>query len=104
MTGVFDIADGFIDTVAKHSPLSATYMGVPGFDHLMADFSPQAAEAFDSETRSALRAMKAAEPANERERLCRDTFVEETKLSVEQFESRNRCIGNNIHGVSSAIA
>ncbi len=96
MTGVFEIADGFIDTVAKHSPLSATYMGIPGFDHLMTDFSPEAAEAFDSETRSTLRAMEAAEPANDRERMCKETFIEEARLSVEQFESREHLRNMNV--------
>ena len=80
MAGVFEIADGFIDTVAKHHPLSATHMGVPGFDHLMADYSPEAQEAFHSETRAALKAMEAAVPANERERMCKDTFIDEAAL------------------------
>jgi uncharacterized protein (DUF885 family) len=96
MAGVFEIADGFIDTVAKHHPLSATHMGVPGFDHLMADYSPEAAEAFHSDTRSALRAMEAAEPSNERERLCKDTFLDKARLSVEQFESREHLSDMNV--------
>jgi uncharacterized protein (DUF885 family) len=96
MTGVFEIADGFIDTVAKHHPLSATHMGVPGFDHLMADYSPEAQEAFHSETRAALKAMNAAIPANERERMCKDTFIDEAALSVEQFESREHLRDMNV--------
>ncbi|MDA1280079.1 MAG: DUF885 domain-containing protein [Chloroflexi bacterium] len=88
MTGVFEIADGFVETVAKHHPLTATHMGVPGFDHLMADYSPEAIEAFHMESLAALRDMEAAVPANERERMCKDTFVAEARLSVEQHESR----------------
>ena len=96
MAGVFEIADGFIDTVAKHHPLSATYMGLPGFDHLMADYSPESADAFHSDSLLALRAMEAAEPANDRERMCRDTFLDEARLSVEQFESREHLRDMNV--------
>ena len=96
MAGVFDIADGFIDTVAKHHPLAATHMGVPGYDHLMADFSLEATEAFHAEVRSSLRAMEAATPANERERMCKDTFVDELSLSVEQYESREHLRDMNV--------
>jgi len=96
MAGVFDIADGFIDTVAKHHPLTATHMGVPGYDHLMADFSPEATEAFHADVRTSLGAMEAATPANERERLCKDTFVDELSLSVEQYESREHLRDMNV--------
>lgn len=64
MAGVFEIADGFIDTVAKHHPQSATHMGVPGFEHLLTDYSPEAAEAFNADVRSAVREMEAAESTN----------------------------------------
>ena len=96
MTGVFEIADGFIDTVAKHHPTSATYMGVSGYDHLMNDYSPEAAEAFHAESLTALRAMEAAEPTNDRERICKDTFIDEASLSHEQFESREHLRDMNV--------
>lgn len=96
MAGVFEIADGFIDTVAKHHPLSATHMGVSGFDHLMADYSPVATEAFHSDVLSALKEMQATEPANERERMCKDTFIDEISLSVEQYESREHLRNMNV--------
>ena len=96
MAGVFDIADGYIDVVAKHHPLSATHMGVPGYDHLMADYSPGATEAFHADLRESLSAMEAATPANERERMCKDTFVDELSLSVEQYESREHLRDMNV--------
>ena len=96
MSGVFEIADGFIDTVAKHHPTSATYMGVSGHDHLMNDYSPEAAEAFHAESLVALKAMEATEPANDRERICKDTFIDEASLSHEQFESRGHLRDMNV--------
>ena len=96
MAGVFEIADGFIDTVAKHHPLSATHMGVPGFDHLMADYTPEAGEAFHADVLAAYKKMQAAEPANERERMCKDTFIDEISLSIEQYESREHLRDMNV--------
>ena len=96
MAGVFEIADRFIDTVAKHHPLSATHMGVKGFDHLMADYSPEACESFHSDVLSAMKNMEAAIPADERERLCKDTFIDQVSLSVEQYESREHLRDMNV--------
>ena len=44
MTDVFDLADRVVEQTAAADPLSATNMGVAGYDHLMTDFSPDAAE------------------------------------------------------------
>ncbi|HJP27370.1 MAG TPA: DUF885 family protein, partial [Dehalococcoidia bacterium] len=96
MASVFEIADGFIDTMAKHHPLSATHMGVPGFDHLMADYSPEATEAFHSDVLSALREMQTTDPTSDRERMCKDTFIDEISLSIEQYESREHLRDMNV--------
>ena len=45
MSEIFEIADRYVERVAELSPFSATYMGVPGHDHEMDDFSPEASEA-----------------------------------------------------------
>ncbi|MQG37017.1 MAG: DUF885 domain-containing protein [SAR202 cluster bacterium] len=89
MTGVFEIADNFVSTVAKHNPLSATHMGIRGSDHMMPDYSPDSAHSFYRETAKALKEMEAAVPLNNRERMCKGTFVDALSVSVEQFESHD---------------
>jgi uncharacterized protein (DUF885 family) len=96
MAGVYEIADRFVETYAALSPIGATYMGVPGYDHLMTDFSPDGAEAMVAAERSAIRDMEAAIPTNDRERVCRDTFLEELRLGVEQHEAGEHLRGLNI--------
>ena len=54
MSQIFDIADRYVEKVAEMSPFSATYMGVPGHDHEMNDFSPEAAEAEAERDRATL--------------------------------------------------
>lgn len=96
MPSVYEIADRFVETYAALNPIGATYMGVPGHDHLMADLSPDGAEAMVSAERSAIRDMQAAKPASDRERVCRDTFLEELRLGVEQHEAGEHLRGLNI--------
>ena len=38
MSKIFEIADGFVETLAELNPIVATYLGVPGYDHLMPDY------------------------------------------------------------------
>jgi uncharacterized protein (DUF885 family) len=96
MSSVYEIADRFVETYAALSPISATYMGVPGHDARMNDFSPEASEAMTDAERSAIREMEVAVPADERERICRDTFLEELRLGVEQHEAGEHLRGLNI--------
>ena len=96
MPSVYEIADRFVETYAALSPIGATYMGVPGYDHLMNDFSPEGAEAMAAAERAAIDEMEAAIPANDRERICRDTFLEELRLGIEQHEAGEHLRGLNI--------
>jgi hypothetical protein len=83
MPTVYEIADRFVETYAALNPIGTTYMGVPGYDHRVADFSPDGAEQMVAAGRAAIRDMNATVPANDRERVCRETFPEELRLGVE---------------------
>jgi uncharacterized protein (DUF885 family) len=37
---IFELASRIVDGTAESHPIVATYMGVPGYDHLLTDFSP----------------------------------------------------------------
>lgn len=37
---IFELSDRLVDEIATLSPIAATYMGIPGHDHLWQDFSP----------------------------------------------------------------
>ena len=55
MTQVFDLASRIVDETAAGHPIFATYMGVPGFDHLLTDQSPAAYDARAEQARGWLR-------------------------------------------------
>jgi uncharacterized protein (DUF885 family) len=96
MTDVYEIADGFVETLAEMNPVAATFIGISGHDHLMSDYSPDASDAMAEAQQAALREMRAAVPATERERICRDTFIEETSLSLEEHDAQEHLRSLNI--------
>ena len=96
MASVYKIADAYVETLAAADPIAATYMGVPGYDHLMNDYSLESADALAEAQRKALGEMRRAGPGTERERICRDTFIEEISISLDQHDAGEHFRGLNI--------
>lgn len=55
------IADQYVDTVAELDPIEATFMGVPGHDHRMTDFSAAGEAQRAAANRAVLKELDAAE-------------------------------------------
>jgi len=69
MTEVFDLASRIVDETAAAHPDVATYMGVPGHETRLTDWSPHAAESRAGQARSWLAALDAVPVAGEDDRL-----------------------------------
>ncbi len=69
------------------SPLSATYMGVPGHDHEMDDFSPEASEAEAALNRATLSELATAPVQSDRDRIARDAMVDSLGLNLERHDA-----------------
>ena len=96
MSKVYEIADGFVETLAELDPIVATYLGVPSYDHLMPDYSPDATRrSFDAE-RDVLRRIQAERAETVRERRCSETVQEEMSWSIDQYEAGLHYSGMNI--------
>ena len=87
MSQVFDIADRYVERVAEMSPISATYMGVPGHDHEMNDFSPEASEAEAQLDRDALAELESAQVEDERDRIARDAMRDSLRLNLDRHDA-----------------
>ena len=96
MSKVYEIADGFVDTLAELNPIVATYLGVPGYDHLMPDFSPEASEKSDAAERDVLKRIQAERTESVRERRCSETVQEEMSSSIDQHAAGLQYSGMNI--------
>ena len=87
MSQVFDIADQYVENVARMSPLSATYMGVPGHDHRMNDFSPEAAEAEADLDRATLARLEAAPVEGDYDRIAREAMMDSLRLNLDRHDA-----------------
>ncbi len=87
MSQIFDIADRYVEKVAQMSPFSATYMGVPGHDHRMNDFSPEAVQAEAERDRSTLAELESAAVEDDKDRVARDAMVDSLSLSLDLHDA-----------------
>ena len=88
MSEIYSIADKYVDEIAALHPPIATYLGVPGYDHLLADYSPDGAAERAEHSRKTLERINAATIEDERDRIARDVMAEELEEGRALFQSR----------------
>lgn len=96
MSEIYKIADGFVETIAELDPISATYMGVPGHEHLMTDYSPESADAMAQAEQDMLNRIGAATAETTRERRCKETVEDEITTSIARYNAGLHYSGMNI--------
>lgn len=74
-SAVDKLADDFLARYVVLDPIAATEIGIKGHDHEMTDFSPAGHAARVELTREALRAVEAATPADDTDRVTLDTLA-----------------------------
>ena len=102
------ICDRYVEDVAAHDPLMATYAGIAGHDHELPDLSPAGWDAGDELTRRAIDEATAATPTDEREQVAREAFLERLGLQRELAEAGYdradfSVIGSGIHAIREAF-
>jgi uncharacterized protein (DUF885 family) len=85
--GVHEISDRYVEDVARLDPLMATLMGVAGHDDRLTDYSPDGHRARHELAAEALRAMTAAQPADDAERAAKTEYLERVGVSAELYEA-----------------
>ena len=82
------IADQFVEDYAALDPLTATYVGIAGYDDQLADLSPAGYEQRETLTRRALDQMRGTEPTDASERAAKDSFSERLTVTLDQYAAR----------------
>ncbi len=85
---VDDIAERFVEDYVALDPLSATYLGIPGYDNQVNDLSLDGYRAREELTGRALREMAAVEPTDNRERAAKEAFVERLTVTMQQYDAK----------------
>ena len=87
LTPIFALSDQFVSESAALDPYSATSRGIPGFDHLVTDFSPDGAAARVDHVRRTVAQLTALEPQNDDDRLAKDYLTERFGVIVDIHET-----------------
>ncbi|MBM7810763.1 DUF885 domain-containing protein [Saccharothrix algeriensis] len=85
--GVHGISNQFVADYAAADPLTATFIGTPGHDDRLTDYSPEGHRARRELSARALAEVAAAEPADAAEAAARSVFLERVGLDVEIHEA-----------------
>jgi uncharacterized protein (DUF885 family) len=105
---VDDIAERFVEDWAVLSPLSATYLGIPGHESELPDLTLDGYAAREQLMRSALSAMSSADANDERAQAAKSSFVERLGVGLEQYaamtpQSQVSVIESELHALRSAF-
>ena len=98
MSHIYDIANDYVERYAALNPLSATSIGVPGYDDKMSDFSPQGADANADLNRQTVAALNAAPVQNERDRIARDAMLDDLQTSLDAHDAGEHLRGLRVLG------
>ena len=82
-TDVDRIADGFLDAFIALSPITATYLGIPGHEEELDDFSPAGLEAHAQLRARTLAALESASPADDIDKVTIAAMKERLGLAEE---------------------
>ena len=89
-TAVDVLADEHLDATVALDPITATSMGVVGYDHLLTDYSPEAAAERAELARRTLRAITEATPVDDVDAVTVAAMSERLGLEVELFDAGAR--------------
>jgi uncharacterized protein (DUF885 family) len=86
-TAIFELADRHVSESAALDPCAATSRGIPGYDHLLTDWSPDGAAARAQHTRSTLEQLRRLDPTGPHDLLAKEVITERLETSLAQYEA-----------------
>ena len=84
---IFALADKYIDESAAFSPINSTFLGIPGSDHLLDDFSVAGQNKAAEHARDTLQTLKGLEPIDEIDRIAKDVMIERLESGLNLHDS-----------------
>jgi uncharacterized protein (DUF885 family) len=84
---VFALSDTYIEKDAALDPGTATYLGIPGYDHLMTDFSPAGHAAREELSRSTLAQLDSLATDSDHDRLAAGVLREGLQADIMAFDA-----------------
>src|ERR671937_729301 len=85
--GIHQISDRYVEELAVLDPIAGTYLGIPGGEDKLTDYSPDGHRARADLARRCLTETAATEPADDTERVAKAVFLERVGLDLELHET-----------------
>src|SRR5919112_3974704 len=101
---VDDLAERYVAEWAPLNPTGATFVGIPGYDDVLDDLSPEGYEAQAELTRRTLAELDVIEPETEAEQVAKDAMLERLGLDLARYDSgwvaaEVSVISSGLHGL-----
>ncbi|MGO1488965.1 MAG: DUF885 domain-containing protein [Arachnia sp.] len=100
-TPIDAIAESYVDALVARSPMTATALGIPGHEHLLDDYSPQAAAEWAQIERETMAALSASTPSDEADTVTVAAMLDRLGLSVESFDAGDHKA--NLNNIASPL-
>ncbi len=101
MGRIDDLANRYVAEWAPLNPTGATYIGIPGYDDKLDDFSPEGLAAGAELTRRTLAELDVTEPETEAERVAGEAMAERLGLQLARYDSGE--VASDINVISSPL-
>ena len=89
---IFALSDEYVENICRLKPLRATQDGVPGYDHLIDDFSLAGRAKVADYQRQVLERVLPLEPLDEADRIAKEVLMERVESALKLHESRESII------------
>jgi len=89
---IFALSDEYIEKGARMSPMACTALGIPGYDHLLDDFSIAAADKEAAFSKDVLARAKAVTPIDEIDRIAKEVLIERIEAKLKLHASKESFI------------
>ena len=87
MTPIYELAERYVEELARLDPVAATRSGIAGHESAPSDYSPAGFEAIASFERHILAELRALAPENDRDRIAKDLMAERIQVRLDRFDA-----------------
>ena len=104
LTPIFQLSNEYVAEAAKLNPIDATYLGIPGYDDQLNDFSLEGSKKKSALIRETLRKLAEMEPQNENDRIAAAVLQERLTSELSLYDSyENQIICAVVYSPGSSI-
>ena len=89
---LFELADSFVDKIARMSPMEATGLGIKGFDDQLDTFTIEESEKIANFQRESIKQAKALTAIDEIDRISQAVLIERTEARLRIHDSKESFI------------